>query len=293
MLNKEYARATKEDIVELIAKVERAKLAPSTKRDHKLILRKFYQWLRGYEKGTYPPEVAWIPIPHQVDCTVRKQDLLTWEEVQRMINLTRNVRDKAFILVLFDAGLRISEMLPLRIGDVELDETGGVLYCDGKTGKAPGIIGWSAPSLATWLDNHPFKDDPKAPLWCRLGIRYPQMITYAASRSMIQKYARQAGIKKRVWHHLFKHSAATRDSKKLSAALMNPKYHWKQHSAMPSLYVHLSGEDIKDVQHLLYGTPKVENTGTKSLSRSVHDVLFNYLPIARSARSVASHSIQR
>ena len=41
---------------------------------------------------------------------------------------------------------------------------------------------------------------------------------------------------------------------------MNLKYHWKQHSAMPSFYVHLSGEDIKDVQHLLYGTkPKADS----------------------------------
>jgi site-specific recombinase XerD len=62
MLGKQYENATKDDIVELVAKIGRAKLKPNTKRDHKLILRKFYQWLRGCEKKQYPPEVDWIEI---------------------------------------------------------------------------------------------------------------------------------------------------------------------------------------------------------------------------------------
>jgi len=49
LLGKPFEEATKDDIVELIAKIERRGYAEWTKHDYKVILRKFYKWLRGTE----------------------------------------------------------------------------------------------------------------------------------------------------------------------------------------------------------------------------------------------------
>src|SRR6266571_623047 len=49
ILNRRFDEVTKDDIVELVAKVERLDLSESTKLDYKKILKKFFQWLKNYD----------------------------------------------------------------------------------------------------------------------------------------------------------------------------------------------------------------------------------------------------
>ena len=66
-----FEEATKDDIVELIAKIERRNYAEWTKHDYKVILRKFYKWLRGTDD--YPPEVRWIKVKYSIPSRLRKK----------------------------------------------------------------------------------------------------------------------------------------------------------------------------------------------------------------------------
>lgn len=134
MLGKRFEEATKDDMVRLVSEIEQRDVTQWTKYDYKVILRQFYRWLRGCERGETPKEVRWIKTGRRMVSTVTKTDLLTVEEVNMMIESAAELQVKAFISVLFDSGRRLGEILGLRVGDVAFDELGAVLHVDGKVG---------------------------------------------------------------------------------------------------------------------------------------------------------------
>jgi integrase/recombinase XerD len=59
MLKVKFEKATKDDIIDLVSKIGRNnKWSEWTKHDYKVVIRRFYKWLRNSED--YPPEVKWM-----------------------------------------------------------------------------------------------------------------------------------------------------------------------------------------------------------------------------------------
>jgi site-specific recombinase XerD/ribosomal protein L40E len=249
-LGKPLTQAKKEDIVNLIAKIEQRGYSEWTKHDYKVILRIFYKWLR---RDDYPEEVNWIKVRDSRNHKL-PEEILTQEEVQRMIDAADHIRDKAFISTLYESGCRIGELLCLQIKHVQFDEFGAVLLVNGKTGQRRVRVIASEPRLHQWIENHPFKDDPEAPLWITIGTnsRY-KVWNYGTAREVIKKIAMKAGIKKRVYPHLFRHSRATHLANHLTEAQMKQYFGWVQGSDMASVYVHLSGRDVDNALLKLNG----------------------------------------
>ena len=63
---------------------------------------------------------------------------------------------------------------------------------------------------------------------------------------VFKKIARKAGIEKKVYPHLFRHSRATQLARYLTEMEMKIFFGWSKNSNMPSVYVHLSGRDIDE-----------------------------------------------
>lgn len=261
-LKKPFTEATKEDIVDLIAEIEERNISPWTKHDYKVILKKFYKWLRDSDS---PSEVRWIKTPTNIRNNLVKEKLLTPEDVNRLVEVATNIRDKALLLIVYETGRRIGEILTLKIMDVEFDQYGARLVIDGKTGPDLSRVVASAPKLALWLDNHPLRHNPKAPVWIGFGKKKNiQQLTYGAARAMLRDCAKRAGINKRVFFHLFRHSRATQACTLLTQAQMNHMFGWKQGSRMPSVYIHLAGKDVDDAIFTLNGIkrkPEKEENG--------------------------------
>jgi site-specific recombinase XerD len=57
MLGKDFDAATKDDIEDLVLKIERSAYSPWTKHDYKVVLKRFYKWLKGGGEE-YPEEVS-------------------------------------------------------------------------------------------------------------------------------------------------------------------------------------------------------------------------------------------
>jgi len=257
-LNKPFNEATKDDIIDFVAKIEQRDYSEWTKRDYKVILKKFYKWLHGCE-DEYPPEVRWIKARNNIQNTLQKKDLLTIDEIEAIANSARNLRDKAFIWVYFESMRRLGEILTLNVGNIEFDELGARLLVNGKMGRDHGRIIISVPILSAWLNMHPLRDDLGAPLWVTLSSKkIIKQLSYGAARSILKDCAERAGIKKRVWLYLIRHSRVTLASKILPHALLCATAGWKQGSEMPSVYIHLAGEDIDEAQCILSGTTKIE-----------------------------------
>jgi site-specific recombinase XerD len=238
----------REQIAELIRRIESSGWSDWTKHDYRLMLKIFYRWLRRADD--YPPEVMWIKA-NQPKTTKLPEELLTEEEVARMAGAATNPRDRALVHVLYDSGCRIGELLSLQLKHVHFDEHGAQLIVSGKTGMRRVRIIESATKLRQWLEHHPDRGNPDAPLWTRLHRN--SALSYGRASDVLEELGRKAGIKKRIYPHLFRHSRATALANHLTESQLKGHFGWTQASAMAGIYVHLSGKDVDDALLRLHG----------------------------------------
>lgn len=265
-----FEHATKEHIMNLVLTIQNKDYSEYTKLLYKTVIKKFYQWLRNRDifdtdDWIMPKKVKWIKLRIPKNKKKLPEELITIQEVEKMIKAADHPRDKALISLLYEGGFRIEELLTLCIKNVAFDEFGAkIMIRKGKTGMRLVRIVSSAPSLTTWIENHPFGDDPEAPLWIGIGTRNKnKVMCYDNARSLVKKIARNANIKKRIHPHLFRHSRATYLSKKkFSHEQMCQYFGWIEGSKMPSHYTHLAGRDIEEDILKLNGI-KVENEEDK------------------------------
>jgi site-specific recombinase XerD len=212
-----------------------------------LSLKIYFKWLYKMKKGY--PDIVDFPLPKKSNNSLVSSDLLTEEEVLKMINVCDNLRDKAIISLLYDSACRISEITNLNIENIIIEtEKTGYIVVNGKTGKRQVPLSFSIPSLRNWLNSHPLKNKPNSPLFIALNNHFGHRITGENIRLTLIRYAKRTGIKKRVFCHLFRHTRLTElDKKGLSHTAMKNFAGWSQRSNMPSVYSHFSAQDTKDL----------------------------------------------
>ena len=225
----------------------------NTMESYKLALRSFYKWL--LENDRHVPEcVEWIKIGKK-DRYQKPKNLITPEEVAKIIDFSRNARDRAMFQLLYDSGIRMGELLTLRVRDLEWKpDYGLVAKVSGKTGYRDVIVvGDSVVLLRKWLDNHPLPNRPDAFVFTRLNekdIKRP-MIHNDVYRALNDATDR-AGIR-RVNPHLFRHTRATLLASDVAEAPLEKQMGWVHGSDMTRVYVHLSRRDQEDAILKAYG----------------------------------------
>ncbi len=265
---KPFVDCTDKDIKEIIEELEEKDYSEWYKHDIKAVLKKFYKFVRGTED--YPPEVSWIKVKKPKNDKL-PEDLLTEEEVKRLIEASLNARDRALVSLLYESGARVEELLNLRIKNITFDEFGCVVLFEvGKTGARRIRIIDSVPYLAAWLDVHPYRKDRDAFLWVNIGqTNYGKPMDYGAVRAILKDIARRAGVDKPVNPHNFRHSRATFLAQHLTEAQLNEYLGWVQGSSVPQVYVHLSGRDVDDAILEMHGMKKEEKEEKKGPLRAV------------------------
>jgi len=252
ILKKPFREVTKDDIKKLVAVIEQRDYSEWTKKDFCVVLKIFFRWLR--DKEEYPEEVKWIKTTVKHYDRKLPEDLLTQEEVKKLAEAADNIRDKAFILALYESGCRIGELLSLKIKNVSFDNYGAVIILKGKTGGRRVRVVASSPALANWISNHPFRNDSDSPLWILIGSRNKnQIMKYSSVCSLLKRLKERTGLKKRLYPHLFRHSRATFLANHFTEAQVKEYMGWIQGSKMASIYIHLAGRDIDEAVLKLNG----------------------------------------
>lgn len=217
-----------------------------TNRDYRVALRVFGRRIgdESDDPDDPPESLAWIPsgTSRTYDPAPDPSDMLHWEDdILPMIDETANSRDAALVAVAWDLGARSGETQDLTVGSVTDSKYGLQITLNGKTGRRSPTIIPSVPYLNRWLDDHPARDDPDAPLWSALGEAEP--LDHHPLMFGIKRAAEDAGVGKPVTLTNFrKSSAAHLASAGMNQAHIEDHHGWVTGSRVAARYISVFGE---------------------------------------------------
>jgi integrase len=218
-------------------------VAPRTLQGDMIELRIFFRFLDPEKEKEFFPADERIQKPK-----IKFPDPLTRDEVQQLIGACDTVRDKALIAFLWDTGCRLDEALSLNVGMIKFDQYGGNVKINGKTGERTNWLIDCVPFMEAWIAAHPKRTDQEAPLfltYSRYGFG-SRRLNERTVQNLCKVIQRNSGVKTRVYPHGFRHARATdRAREGFTEMELRIMFGWSKSSNMPSVYIHLSGADVK------------------------------------------------
>ena len=203
-----WEAAREADLVRFIHHQSRAGLAPRSLARLISSLKAFFKFVildgrldRNPTLHLSSPK-AWLMLPR----------FLSVEEVRKLlaqpdVSEVRGMRDRAMLEVMYAAGLRVSELVGLRILDVHLKD--GFVLCRGKGGKERIVpIGASAvEAVGRYLAEA--RPKPAEESEAIFLTRRDGPFTRQGFWKMLRGQARKAGLQAKVHPHVLRHSFAT------------------------------------------------------------------------------------
>ncbi|MDZ4697860.1 MAG: site-specific integrase [Deltaproteobacteria bacterium] len=132
----------------------------------------------------------------------RLPTVLSAEELKRLFDATRNLRHRTMLMTTYGAGLRVSELVSLRIGDI--DSARMLVHVRQGKGQRERIVKLSAHLLET-LRTYWKKYRPKDLLFPSLK-KPGEPLSTTGLVDLVKAVATRAGIRKRVSPHTLRHS---------------------------------------------------------------------------------------
>jgi integrase/recombinase XerD len=199
-LNVQPDKATTDDVIKTIGKIrQNKKLKQNYQRQLINTGKSVSIWLARSNTTIDVVQIAAIELPKLQWKTKKPEDMLTPDEVSRVIQTARNPRDKALLATLYDGSNRPTELLRLKWSDIIRDEYGSYFTTDAKTDKERRIrlTNISLGYLNQWQKKHP-DPSPDQYVFCTInatakGIR---PVSIDNLQRLVKNIKRDTGIKK-------------------------------------------------------------------------------------------------
>jgi integrase len=183
--------------------------SPASVRSYLRQINVFLRWCEREGEGSRA--TAQLPkVPKKLLAVLSREEIKTLEDA------AVTERDKLVIRTLADTGLRLGELLGLRVGDIEQDGAGWTLRVMGKGSSERRVN--IAPALGRRLKRYADRGRPRGLNTDRLFLttrRSPRTgvfepLNKRTTEIMMKVVAERAGIDpKRVWPHVLRHSYCT------------------------------------------------------------------------------------
>ena len=130
--------------------------------------------------------------------------VLSIEEVRRIFDSVNNIKHKVILMLVYSAGLRVSEVVKLRVADI--DTKRNMIHIRGAKGKKDRYTVLSRVSLKVlkeyWRVYRPGS-------WLFPGAKQNSHLTKRTVEKVLKGASRRAGITKDITVHTLRHSFAT------------------------------------------------------------------------------------
>jgi integrase/recombinase XerD len=195
-IEREIDKLTKNEINEFILYLIKTRnISPSYQNQMINAIKYYYEHVLGRKKEYY-----FIDRPKK---GYKLPEVLSKPEIERMIKVTKNIKHKSLISVLYSCGLRRSEAINLKPTDIESDRM-LIKIRDGK-GKKDRYVPLSAGVLKLVRK---YYREMKPGIWLFPGENGKQY-SETSVLNIVKAAARKAGITRRVYPHILRHSFAT------------------------------------------------------------------------------------
>jgi len=129
-------------------------------------------------------------------------NILTTKEIKKLIDNTSNIKHRLIIKLIYGCGLRVSEIINLKKKDLNFDED--LIYIKLAKGKKDRFVKIPE-SIKEDLESYYKLNDSEY----FFESNRKGKLTTATIQKIVKNAAKKAGIKKRVYPHLLRHSFAT------------------------------------------------------------------------------------
>lgn len=239
------------------------KYKQNTLHDHILLIKRFFYWLidKSIAHPTITHEVVKkIKQPPVKRVTKSPRDILTMKEIRVLMKAAGTPLYRAVICMLYEGGFRAKEIGTLTWNQVTIDQYGLAIRTDVKTNAMRYIrLVKSKKHLLAWKrvypgeasgDKYVFVDPEGNPLSHYHMLR------------QIRSIGRNAGIKRKISLHIFRHTRITHLVKKgIKDDIIKLMMWGNLKTEMFQTYAHLSPKDIDDI------VIKMQGVGIKPLSK--------------------------
>ncbi len=224
-----------------------------TQNYHIIALRAFLKWCIKNDYDTLAPEkIDLSKIPE------RSVEYLNRDELERLFKTVsgrdiRSLRDRAILETLYSTGLRVSELTSLNRDQVDLKRLEFMVRGKGRKNRIVFLSERAATAIADYLA---FRDDNFKPLFLNYGRgRKTDDILNDEKRRLgtvmiqylVRKYAKKAGIIKKVTPHVLRHSFAT--ELLINGADIRSVQEMLGHASITTtqIYTHLTNKRLKEI----------------------------------------------
>ncbi len=226
-------------------------LSKVTQNYHLIALRNFLLYLQDRDIKSLEPSRI------KLAKTTRKQvTFLYSQELQEMINTIPNTltgkRDRAIIDLLFSGGMRVSEIIKLDRSHINLDRMEFMVRGKGSKDRPIFISQQAGQSIADYLNA---RQDNLPPLFLNHSRQTNSQtnsgdyrrLTSRSIQRIVTKYARLAGITKKVSPHTLRHSFAT--DLLMNGADLRSVQEMLGHSNISTtqIYTHITNPHLREV----------------------------------------------
>ena len=250
--HKIVTRITHSDIMEFLL-IKRRYLSPSSLARVITSIKMFHRFLVSDNYCKNDPTQN-LDSPH---LGLRLPRVLTFAEVEALLNapnLTtpQGIRDRAMLELLYATGMRVSEIINLKLEGVNLQL--GYLRCIGKRGKERIVpVGTKA---IEFIQLYLKKVRYSHKLNSKRSLREPEVLFLNPSGrrfsrigfwKMVKRYAVLSGIAKRITPHILRHSFATHLLERGADLRSIQEMLGHENISSTQIYTHLSRERLKDL----------------------------------------------
>lgn len=235
---------TKKDIEEYIKNLSMNEMNSSSISRHISSIKAFYKYLLLEKKVKNDPSEA-IIMPKQ---DKRLPKVLSIEEVDKLLDIlvTTNfdVRNKAMLELMYSSGLRVSELISLKINDIDLDMDYVRVFGKGSKERIIPIGDYAKNALISYLNirSELLKKDPCDLLFLN---NHGKGMTRQGFFKILKKIALEKGIKTELSPHVLRHSFASHLLQ--NGADLRSIQELLGHSDISStqIYTHISNKQLK------------------------------------------------
>lgn len=196
-------------VLDYLVKLQKNGKSASTVSRNLASIRSFFQYLQNEKIVSQDPTFN----IHSLKAERKLPQVLTGEEIERLLNQpdtrdAKGCRDKAMLELLYATGMRVTEMIELKMSDVDMEV--GYINCNhGKKMRVIPVYSIAKKAVKAYIEtarSQFVKDSSEENLF----VNYSgTKMTRQGFWKIIKQYASVANIKKDITPHTLRHSFAT------------------------------------------------------------------------------------